>query len=140
MKVILLQDVLGTGKKGEVKDVADGYGRNFLLAKNLVKMATAATLQELQIQAAKQKKQMERELKENQRLATTLDGAEFEVREKASKAGRLYAGVDGKKIAALVKARFKAAIDPKQVRVKVPIKEAGEHRVMIGLGHGLEAE
>ena len=140
MKVILLQDVPGTGRRGEVKEVADGFARNFLLPKNLVKNATVATLRELEIQTANRNKQMERELKENQQLATKLDGAEFEVQEKVSKAGRLFAAVDGKKIAALVNARLKAAIDPKQVKLKAPIKEAGEHRVMIGFGHGLEAE
>lgn len=139
MKVIFLQDVSGTGKKGEVKEVADGFARNFLLSKNLAKMASRQALQELEQKAAQEKKQMEQELKENQQWARQLDGVELEAREKTTKAGGLYAAVDGKKIAALIKAELKVAIDPKQVKLKTPIKAAGEHQVIIEFGHGLEA-
>src|SRR3989338_7864804 len=90
MKVILLQDVPGTGKKGEVKNVADGYARNLLLPKKLAQAATSDALERMKQEELKRKKQSERELKDYQTVASALDGVEVAVKAKGTAEGTLY--------------------------------------------------
>lgn len=140
MKVILSHDILGIGHRGEVKEVANGYARNFLFPKSLARLATETALKDLVSRAKQYKKRMEHELKDTQKLAHNLDGAEVEVKEKANAGGTLYGALDETAVAAAVRDQLKTVIDPKQVRLHAPIKSLGEHRVIIEFGHGLEAE
>lgn len=140
MKVILLKNVPGTGAKGDIKDVADGYARNFLLKKKLAKMATKDAVGDLKKQEEKKKKLSEQELKENQVLAGKIDGANIEIKAKVSGGGVLYAGVKAEEIVDAVKKQLSLNINSKQVKIEKPIKELGEHRIIIEFGHGLEAE
>ena len=140
MKVILQKDVPGTGKRGEIKEVADGYARNFLLKKNLAKVATDQLQQDIKASEEKEKKKMESELKQSQKLATKLEGVEIELNEKVSDGGTLYAAVSAGKIATALKKKFKVDVASSQIRVEPPIKEPGEHLVCIDFSHGLEAE
>lgn len=139
MKIILLQDIKGTGKKGEIKEVADGYARNFLLKKGLAKVATGVAVQEVKIQAEKKKKQNLGELKDSQNITSRLDGVEVEIKAKASEAGVLYAAVGSKKLIEAFKSQYGVEVKLKQM-VFDPIKELGEHKVKLEFGHGLEAE
>lgn len=140
MRIVLLQDVPGTGKRGDLKDVADGYARNFLFKKNFAKMATAEVLAQLKQEEEKRKKQMGLELKENQAMASRVDGAEIEIKAKTSEAGTLYSAVSVQKIAQEIKRLFGVTIKPEQIIIKEPLKEIGEKKVTIKFGHGLEAE
>lgn len=140
MKIILKKDVAGTGKKGEIKEVSDGYARNFLLKKDLAEQVTEGVLTRLQSQVQKKTKEAEEELRICQRDTAKLDGGELEFFEKINEDGRLYAAVTAVKIVALIKKQYQIEIDPKQVIIPVPIKVAGEHRANIKFGHGLEAE
>lgn len=140
MKVVLLKDIPGTGKKGEIKEVADGYARNFLLKQNLAKVASKEIMAELKAREEKIKRQMERELKENQETASKVDGAEIEIKGKASNAGTLYSAISAEKIAQEVKKQLGVNLKTEQIVIKSPIKEAGEQKVLIRFGHGLEAE
>lgn len=140
MKVILLKDLPGTGKKGEVKEVASGYASNFLLPRNLVKPATGNALADLQAQEQKKVKQMEDELKECQKVAGLIDGGEIEVFEKTNDSGTLYSAVSNQKVAQEIKKQLGGVIKPEQVVFKKPIKGLGEHDVLIKFPHGLEAE
>jgi large subunit ribosomal protein L9 len=140
MKVILLQDVPGTGKKGDIKDVADGYARNFLLKRNLAQAGTKGALQIVKIQEEKKKKENMQELEENQKKASRLDGMGIEVVAKASEEGTLYAAIGARKLADEIKKQRGVEIDPKQLIIGKAIKEEGEHQVKVQFGHGLEAE
>ncbi|HYE60129.1 MAG TPA: 50S ribosomal protein L9 [Candidatus Kapabacteria bacterium] len=140
MKVILLRDVPGTGKKGDVKDVADGYARNFLVKQGLVKVATPGGVSQLAASTDRKKKEAAQDLKVSQALAAKVDGMEVEVQGKVSQEGTLYAAVGPKVIAEAVKRQLGAAVKPEQVRIPTPIKELGEATVTIAFGHGLEAE
>lgn len=140
MKIILKKDVVGTGKRGEIKEVSDGYARNFLLKKDLAEQVTEGVLTRLQSQVQKKTKEAEEELRTCQRDTAKLDGGELEFFEKINEDGRLYAAVTPTKIATLIKKQYQIEIDPKQVFVPVPIKVAGDHRTLIKFGHGLEAE
>lgn len=140
MKVILLQDVPGTGKKGEVKEVSSGFARNFLFKRGQAKSATTGAMLETQAMAAKKKREAELGLKISQGLASKIDGAEVEIATKASAEGKLYAAVGGKIIADALKSQLGVAVDQKQVILQSAIKEPGEYTATIACGHGLEAE
>lgn len=137
MQIILIQNVSGLGKIDEVKEVNDGYARNFLFAKNLAAPATTRMLADLTARKHKQVKASEQELREQQSMADKLEGLEVEFKEKAEKNGALYAAVGPQKLAdALAGKGFK--INKDQILMN-PAKGAGEHKAKIKFKHGLEA-
>ena len=140
MKVILCKDVPGTGKKGQICEVADGYARNFLLKKGLAEPATTATAKEMREIEERKKREHEKELKQFQKAASTLDGEEIEINAKTTTEGKLYAAVHEQMIADTIKKRFRILIDPRCIVLSRPIKEVGSYHVIIEFGHGLEAE
>ncbi len=140
MKVIFIKDVKGSGKRGEIKEVADGYARNFLIKKGLARMASNKAIKDLDLQIKKVKKVSEQELRDSQRFAGQLDGVVVEINGKVSGEGTLYAAIGGAKIAKAIKVQHGLDIKSKQIHISEAIKEAGEHTVKIKFGHGLEAE
>lgn len=139
MKVILLKDVAGTGKKGEIKDVADGYGRNFLIKNKLALVATAQSEQQAKAQQVKKEKEKRREEQGERVAVTRLQGAELEMTGRVTEEGRLYAAITPKKIADHIKQAFGLSIDPQIIVLDSPIKEIGEHRAEVDFGGGLSA-
>ncbi|MCX6721117.1 MAG: 50S ribosomal protein L9 [Candidatus Staskawiczbacteria bacterium] len=139
MKVILLQDVEGLGKKYEVKEVKAGHARNFLLPQNLAKAATRQALKWLAEQKEVIEKQAEEDLKKAQELASQLDGLELNIVVKVGDEGQLFESINSQKIAEKLK---EAGFDVKKTQIKLeePIKELGEFPVSISLNHNLEAE
>ena len=140
MKVVFNKDVPGSGKRGEIKEVSDGYARNFLLKKNLAEQLTDGVGNRLQAQESKKIKEAEEELQACQSAADRLDGGELSIVEKINEDGRLYAAVTVTKIANLIKKQYGIEIEARQVLVPIPIKIVGEHRATIKFSHGLEAE
>lgn len=140
MKVILLQNVPGTGQKGDIKDVTDGYARNFLIKKKLARQATSDAVEKIQAQEKKMAKMMEGELKESQQGTAKIDGTEIEILAKTSDSGTLYSAVGAAKIAQEVKKQLGSTIKPGQIELKKAIKECGEFEVKIKFPHGLEAD
>lgn len=140
MKVIFLDDVPGSGKKGTIKEVADGYARNFLFRQNLAKPATTSAVDELKAQKARHAREMEAELRRFQREAARLDGQELYVEETATGEGKLYAAVSASRIAAAIKSHIGLVVNPKHIVTPAPIKSTGSHRVLVRFPHGLEAE
>ncbi len=140
MKVILLREVKGTGKKGEIKEVADGYARNFLIKQGLAQPASKQAVASVEKDLAVNQKANELDLKRTQDAVAKLDGQEVAVVEKMNEAGHMYAALSAKTVAAEVKKQLKVNLDTKQVAFASPIKEAGEHLIQIEFPHGLEAE
>lgn len=139
MKVILLQDIEHLGRTYDVKDVADGYARNFLLPKKLAKLATPAALREAHAMKKKLEAEAEESLKQTERLASKLDGYEVRLAEKTNEAGTFFGAISAAKIAdALTSEGF--AVRKEHVALPDPIKEPGEYTVKLALDHGLEAE
>lgn len=140
MKVILLQDIEKLGKKFDVKEVADGYARNFLLPQKLIKLATEEALAQLEAEKEAAVQQAETELKEVEEIVAQLDGQEIEMSAKADGNGKLFGSINEAKIAKALKDKgFK--ISKKQVKLIEPIKEAGEYDdITIEFPHGLEAK
>jgi len=138
MQVILIQNVPGTGKIDDIKEVSDGYARNFLFARNLALPVTPKVLADLKARQSRKIKDREMELREYQSLADKLEGWELFLKEKVSKGDALYAAVGPQKIIeSLAKAGFK--INKDQILLK-PIKETGEYKAKIKFPHGLEAK
>lgn len=140
MKVIFLKDVPGSGKKGDIRDVADGYARNFLIKRGLARVATTLTEQEKQGEEERKKRDMEQELKQHQKIASRLDGGMFEIAAKVNEQGTLYAALSPSVLVREIKKQFGVTIRPEQIVLAKPIKELGEHMVVVSLAHGLEAE
>jgi len=139
MKVILLKDVEELGKRGDVKNVADGYARNFLFAKNLAKPATKQALKELEAEKETEAQIAEQELKKIEGIVSQIDGLEIEVIEKMDEGGKLYGALNEVKIAKILKDKG-LNIKKNQIKIPQPIKTVGEYPVTITFDHGLEAE
>lgn len=138
MKVVLLQDVKGVGKADEIKEVSEGYARNFLFPKHLAVQALEKNIKELSDRKRREAKESEKELQELQSLAGRLDGLEIQVKEKASETGMLYASVGQQRLVQELKKKgFK--IEKNQIE-NLSIKKSGEYTVKIKLSHGLEAQ
>lgn len=137
MKVVLLEDVKGIGRIDEIKDVADGYARNFLFPRNLAVPATAKALAESNAHKAKLAKEAEQELLKEQALANRLDVAVVNFKEKANAKGMLYASVSAMRVSEALK---KQGMVVSESRITVPvIKSSGEYRAKIKLRFGLDA-
>ena len=139
MKVILLQDVKDIGKKHEVKEVKDGYARNFLLAKNLAKTATPEALKWLEMQKEIEAKKSEEELKKIQDLASLVDGQEVLMLVKIGDEGQLFESITAQKISEKLK-EMGFEVKKNKIELPEPIKEAGEYPIKIRFEHNLEAE
>jgi large subunit ribosomal protein L9 len=139
MKVILLQNVEDLGKKYEVKDVKDGYARNFLFPEKLAKPATEEALKWLQDQKEVIAQEAEEDLKKSQELASKIDGIEVNISVKVGDEGQLFESINSQKI---VEALKEMGFDVKksQIELSSPIKELGEFPISVKLDHNLEAE
>jgi large subunit ribosomal protein L9 len=137
MKVILLQNVDGIGKQGDVKEISDGYARNFLLPKKMAEMATGASMKKAEALKNKLAESQQADLEKIQKMAEQLQGREIVIQTK-EKDGKLFGSINAKAIAKeLLKENLK--IDDKLITLPEPIKEIGEYDVKIGLDHGIEA-
>ena len=139
MKVILLQDVKGHGKKGELCNVSDGYARNFLFPKKLAVEADNAAMNELKNreQAAAHHKQ--EEINAAKQTAAKLEGKTVTIKAKAGSNGKLFGSVTSKEIAAEVKNTLKLDIDKKKIVLDSDIKAFGTYTVPVKLYAGVTA-
>ncbi len=139
MKIILLKDVEKLGKKGEVKNVADGYARNFLIPNKLAVLATKSELVRLEEQEKIETEKAEEELKFYQELASQIDGLEIEIPAKVSEEGNLFGTVTASQIAEKLKEK-NFEIKKEQIKLEEPIKEIGEYEAIIEFPHNLETK
>jgi large subunit ribosomal protein L9 len=139
MKVILLEDVEGLGKKYEIKEVKNGHARNFLLPQKLVRAATRPALKWLADQKEVIEKAAEEDLKKSQGVASELDGLELNIAVKVGDEGQLFESINSQKIAEKLK-EMGLEVKKSQIKLENPIKELGEFPVSISLEHNLEAE
>lgn len=137
MKVILLKDVKDLGHEGDVKEVASGHARNFLVPQGIAIEATEKAIAEAEAKKAKAAQQAEADLSKAEEMVTVLEGQIIEISLKASDEGTLYAAVSSAKVASALKE--KGIEVPKDQINAGDIKEIGEHEITINLDHGLEA-
>lgn len=139
MKVILLQDVKGQGKKGEVVDVNEGFARNFLVKKGLAEIATASKLNDLTQKKSAADFHKAEEVKATKILAEQIKGKTFTVRIKAGQNGKVFGSVTGGNISdALLAAGYE--IDKKKIVVPQPIKTLGTYDIDLKLMEGISSK
>ena len=139
MKVVLLQDVKGHGKKGELCNVSDGYARNFLFPKKLAVEADNAALNELKNREQAAAHHKKEEIAAAQNTANALNGKEVVIKAKAGSNGKLFGSVTSKEIAAEIKNKLGIEIDKKKMSV-ADIKNFGEYTAEIKLYQGIIAK
>ncbi len=139
MKVILLSDVKALGKKGTVKEVADGYARNFLFPKNLAIPATPANLKKWETEQAHLEQKEALEEAEAKRIAAQIDGLTLKFPRKAGEGGKLFGSITGKDIVEELQKKTGIEIDKKQLNPSEPIKAMGEHQIKVHLYRGVTA-
>ncbi|HWQ89736.1 MAG TPA: 50S ribosomal protein L9 [Desulfitobacteriaceae bacterium] len=133
MKVILLNDVKGVGKKGQICEVADGHARNFLLPRKLAIEATTGNVQDLAQKKAAEDKRKDKEKQMAHILAQKLDQLVVEVATKTGEGGRLFGSVTNKEIAETLKKIHGIDLDKRKIEVKEPIKALGNYVVQVKL-------
>lgn len=138
MKVVLIKNVDKIGKAGDIKDVADGFARNFLIPNQLAKPATEGAQAEAQKIAQERAAQEEKKLQQMQEVASQLDGREIIIKAKA-KEGKLFGAIKPADVVRELSDQ-KIELDENNIKIKQPIKEVGEHSLKVELDHGLEAE
>ena len=139
MKVILLADVKGQGKKGQLVNVSDGYARNFLFPKNLAKEANAAAMNELNTKAAAVAFHYEEDKAAAKALADKINGTTVTLNAKAGANGKLFGSITSKEIATEINKTFGVEVDKKKVTV-ADIKSYGEFTAEIKFYNGITAK
>ena len=141
MKVIFLQDVKGKGKKGDVKNVADGYAQNFLIKNGLAKEATTASLSNLAGQKKAEEKHNAELLAQAKELKEFLEKEEtvVTIKAKAGEDGRLFGAIPAKQIAEEFNKTFNLSLDRRKFELAAPIRALGFARVPVKLHHDVQA-
>ncbi len=139
MKVILRQDVKGTGKKGEILDVSDGFAKNFLLKKGLAEPASAVAVNSLKIQKEAEERRRREEIKAIRELAQRMDKSKVTVSIKCGENGKVFGSVTSREIADKL-ADLGFDVDKKKILLKDPIKTVGDYAVDVRLMEGVTAK
>lgn len=130
MKVILIEDVKGKGKAGDIVNVSDGYARNFLFPKKIAKEATSQNLNAAKIAIAAEQHKKKVEKQDAQELANSLEGQTLTIKAKHGGTGKLFGAITAKEIAEALQAQEGVRIDKKKFTVPV-IKELGEYEISV---------
>lgn len=139
MKVIFLKDVKGKGKKGEMKEVADGYAQNFLLKNKYAVEASASSLSALEGQKKKQEKDAAQELADAKKLKEELEKVTVELKAKPGEGGRLFGSVTTKQIAEALQKTTGIKIDKRKMELEDAIRTLGYTDVPVKLHHDVMA-
>ena len=138
MKILLIKDVKGLGKAGEIKNAKDGYARNFLIPKGLAKAATKEVVEEWKKDEAKRKAELEAEIKKLNEMKKKLENSKFVIKHKLGANGQLIGSVTNKEIAEVLNKKG-FDIDKKHI-AHTAIKAPGIYEIELKLGHGINAK
>ena len=139
MKVILLKDIKGTGKKAQIIEASDGYARNFLFPKGLAREATATNVNAIRNAQSAQKHREEVERKQAQETASKLAGKIIRVSARGAEGGRLYGSVTSQEVADALNAQYGVKVEKRRVEV-ANIRNAGDYTVSVWLYAGITTE
>ncbi|MBR1422518.1 MAG: 50S ribosomal protein L9 [Ruminococcus sp.] len=137
MKVILIKDVKGSGKAGDVINAADGYARNFLIARGFALEATSKNLNDLAGKKASAQHKIDVEVAENKKSADALQGKEVVVKAKAGQGGKLFGAVTPSVISEAIKSQYNVNVDKKKINLQSDIKAYGDFDAVIKFTHGV---
>ncbi len=138
MKIILTKDISGTGQVGDVRDVADGFARNYLLPRNLAVRANPKLEAQLTLQRGRQRQREEREVTEARALASRLEASVLRISARAGESGKLYGAVVNIDVAEAAEAQLGIALDRRHIEFE-PAHEIGEHLATVKLHSKVEA-
>ncbi|MGD8190536.1 50S ribosomal protein L9 [Brevibacillus ginsengisoli] len=138
MRVIFLKDVKGQGKKGDIKDLSEGYVRNFLLPRGLVKEATEGNVKTHEAQQKSMEKRKEQEKLEAQELAAKMDEMTVKLTGKAGQGGRLFGAISSKQVVEALEKQFKIKLDKRKLDMEA-IRSLGVTQVKVKLHHDVTA-
>lgn len=137
MKVIFLQDVKGSGKKGEVKNVADGYARNMLLPKGYAVEATAQNMSKLQGQQSSAQHKIDLEIQAAKEAAAKINSKKVNVKAKAGSNGKLFGSVTASNVADAISEQLEVKVDKKKIVLSADIKNFGSYTAVVKLYNGI---
>lgn len=140
MKVVLLEDIKGSGKKGELINVSDGYARNYLFPRKLAKEANAQAMNELKNAEQAKAHKIQAETEAALHTAETLRGKSVKLYAKAGQGGRLFGSVTAKEIAEELKKQFKVDVDKRKIALDGDIKAFGTYECEVKLSNGISAK
>jgi large subunit ribosomal protein L9 len=140
MRVVFLDDVEGMARAGEIKNVADGYARNFLLPRKLASAATAATVQQAEARARAIAREEEKADVAARALADQLSATPVRLKARAGEAGKLFGSITANDIAEAISGRGGSQIEHRQVLLEAPIKELGSFEVAVSLTRNVRAQ
>lgn len=140
MKVVLKADIKGTGKKGDIVNVADGYGRNYLLARGLAVEANAKALNDIKNIRLAQEHHAQEQLDAAKAAAAKMDGKTIRLTARAGQGGKLFGSVTSKEIAAEIESKFGETVDKKKIMLESEIKSFGTFTAEIKLHPGVTAK
>ena len=139
MKVVLLADVKGRGKKGELVNVSDGYARNFLFPKKLAKEANAQALNELKNAEESKAFKIKQETEAAQASADKINGKSVSILAKAGQGGKLFGSVTAQEIAEAIKKQYGVDVDKRKIDTKGDMKAFGTYECEVKLYSGITA-
>ena len=139
MKVVLLKDVKGQGKKDDIINVSDGYARNFLFPQKLAMEATAGAMKEIKLKRAAQDARDAEILREAQEKAKHLTGRVIELQVKCGGQGRLYGSVTAAEVAEALEKQHGVKVDKRKIDIGDPIREVGDREISVWLHAGVTA-
>ncbi|MBN2767910.1 MAG: 50S ribosomal protein L9 [Campylobacterales bacterium] len=138
MKVLLIKDVKSLGKSGEIKEVKDGYGQNFLIAKGFAKLATPEVVEAYKSEQAKIQKEEQEEIARLEAEKKILESNVIIIEKPSAPIG-IQGSIGNGDVANVIKERYNIKIDKKNIHLDKAIKSTGVHEVDIKLGHGIHA-
>jgi large subunit ribosomal protein L9 len=140
MKVILIDEVLGLGDRGDVVQVRDGYARNFLLPKKLALQANAANMKAAEHEKKKWEALSLQEKSAASEVAEKLSGTRLTIHKRVGESGTLFGSVTSAEIAEALKAQTQIELDKRKIELEHPIKEVGTHQVSVRLHREVTAQ
>ena len=138
MKVLLIKDVKALGKAGEIKEVKDGYGQNFLIGKGLAKLATPDVVESWKSEQEEMARNLRDELSRLEAEKITLEAATIKIEKPLAPVG-IKGSVGNADISQAIEKQYNIELDKKQINLKKAIKSTGIHEVDAKLGHGIHA-
>lgn len=139
MKVILLQDVPGAGKKNQIVNVSDGYARNYLFPRKWAIEATPGAVKEVERRNEKERAEEAARVKEAEELAQKINGKTIEIKAKSGEKGRLYGSVTVQEVAEALHTQHQVEVDRRKIDLSEPIRSLGEVQASISLYSGVKA-
>ncbi|HNX28181.1 MAG TPA: 50S ribosomal protein L9 [Syntrophomonadaceae bacterium] len=140
MKVILSKDIKDLGKMGEIKELADGYARNYLIPRGMAAEATKEKLKEIEEKNLKAQKTKQKEVTLAEDIKAKLDGKAIKINLKTGGGDKLFGAVTTKEIAELIEKQLKIKIDKKKIEIAEPVKHLGDYVIKIKLYPAIQAE